>query len=130
MEIKRAQSAIEFAVIFGFILFFFIAFFAVIQLNQSEKNKEKERLVIQNAALDVQDEINLAAESSDGYLREFKIPENILGKDYSITIIDNNVYANTSNFGVSYNVFEVQGILKKGVNTIRKENETVYLNHP
>jgi uncharacterized protein YpmB len=128
MRFKRGQSAIEFAVIFGFVLFFFIVFFAIIQENQSDKNKEKERLIIQNIALDVQDEINLAAGSSEGYYREFTIPQNILGKDYDIQIIGEKVYANTSDFGVSYSVFEVQGNLVKGQNTIKKENEKVYLN--
>ncbi len=127
-DYKKSQSAIEFAVIFGFILFFFIAFFAVIQLNQSEKNKEKEKLIIQNVALDVQDEINLAAQSSDGYYREFNVPLNIFGREYNITLIDGMVYVNTSDFGVSYNIFEVNGTLTKGTNRIRKENGAVYLN--
>lgn len=125
---SKGQSAIEFAIIFGFILFFFIVFFAIIKENQHEKNKEKERLIIQNIALDVQDEINLAAGASEGYYREFTTPTNILGKDYDMQIIEKRVYANTSDFGVAYSVFEVQGNLVKGLNVIRKENETVYLN--
>ena len=127
-KISRGQSAIEFAIIFGFILFFFIVFFAIIQENTAEKNKEKERIIIQNIALDVQDEINLAAQSSEGYYREFTIPENILGRDYNIMIIDDRVYANTSDFGVSYSVFEVQGNLQKGINNITKQNGIVSLN--
>ena len=124
----RGQGAMEFAIIFGFLLFFFIVFFAIIQANTAEKNKEKERIIIQNVALDVQDEINLAAQSSDGYYRNFSIPENIFGRDYDIIVFGDSVYANTSDFGVSYSVFEIQGNLKKGLNNIRKENGIVYLN--
>ena len=125
---KRGQSAVEFAIVFGFVLFSFIVFFAVIQGNQSEKNKEKERIIIQNIALDVQDEINLAAESSEGYARQFKTPLNILGKDYEINITDNYIQVKMGKHAIAYKVFQVTGLIQKGPNNIKKENGIVYLN--
>lgn len=125
---KKAQTVVEFVIIFGFILFFFIVFFAAIQKNQNKKNVEKEALLVQNVALDVQDEINLAAEASDGYSRYFTVPGNILGKDYNITIIDSFIYVRTDERATSYRVFNVTGQIQKGSNYIRKENGTVYLN--
>lgn len=125
---KRGQSAIEFVIIFGFVLFSFVVFFAIIQNNQAEKNKEKERIIVQNVALDVQDEINLAAESSDGYSREFKTPLNILGKDYEINITDNFIQVKMGVHVITYKVFQVTGLIQKGPNIIKKENGTVYLN--
>jgi len=81
---KNAQGAVEFVVLFGFILFFFVLFFSVIQSNISEKDLEKQKIIAQNIVLDIQYEVNLATESSEGYYREFKIPENLLGKDLGL----------------------------------------------
>ena len=125
---KTGQSAIEFVVIFGFVLFFFISFFTIIQGNQSEKNKEKEKTMIQNIALDIEDEINLAAQSSEGYYREFNLPSNIMGKEYYIEIVNDSIYVHSDDFGVSYLIFDVQGALLKGENNISKKNGKVYLN--
>ena len=125
---RRSQGTIEFVVIFGAILFFFVLFFGIIQGNVSEKNREKERLVAQNVALDAQDEINLAAEASEGYFRSFSMPENILGNDYEINVTDGRVYLKMGDFGVSYKAANVTGTLIKGVNIIKKQNGEVLIN--
>lgn len=128
MPTKKAQGAIEFIIIFGSLLFFFIVFFAAIQSNTERKNAEKEGLILQNIALSVKEEINLAAGSSEGYYREFKTPENILGKDYEITIVGSFIYTSMDNLGFAYKISDVNGSIQKGTNIIRKENGTVYLN--
>jgi hypothetical protein len=128
LDIKKGQGATEFAVIFGFVLFAFVMFLVIIQSNQGEKNKDRARLLLQNTALDVQDEINLAAESSDGYIREFKVPEEILGKEYEINLTGGRVQASIEGYYVSYKIFSATGNIQKGSNLIRKENRTVYLN--
>ena len=125
---RSGQGVIEFMVLFGTLIFFFIAFMGVIQSNIEDKNAEKEGLVLQNVALDMRDEVNLAAKSSDGYYREFKIPSNILGRDYTISFIDNFVHVTLNGVGYSYKIFNVTGTPTKGSNTIRKENGVVYLN--
>ncbi len=128
MQNKNSQGAIEFVVIFAAVLFFFISFFGAVKINTDRKNLEKERMILQNIALDVQHEINLAAESSEGYYREFKIPENILGRDYQINITNNRIYASIGQFGVSYRVFEVNGVIKKGLNNITNKNGAIFIN--
>lgn len=89
---KKAQGGIEFMIVFGAMFFFFIIFLLVIQQNVSEKNLEKENVVATNIALGVRDEIALASTASEGYYREFKIPDNLLGKDYTIAIIDQRIF--------------------------------------
>ena len=128
MKYKKAQGAIEFIIIFAAILFFFVAFFSIIQMNIEKKNSEKEAIIIQNIALDVQYEIDLASKSSEGYYREFKTPANILGRDYQINISNNRIYVAVGNAGISYKVSEVNGSIKKGINIIQNQNETVFLN--
>ena len=125
---KNAQSAVEFMVILSAILFFFVTFFAIIQMNVEKKNLEKEKIVIRSIALDVQDEINIAKKSSEGYSRKFKVPENIFGKNYEINISGNFIYVSLKELGISYKISEINGSIKKGFNLIRKENGTVYLN--
>ncbi|MBI3622880.1 class III signal peptide-containing protein [Candidatus Pacearchaeota archaeon] len=125
---NKGQGAIEFMIIFGAVLFFFVLFFSVIQFNTSQKDKEKESLVAQSVVLDVQDEINLASEASDGYSRSFTIPDNILGKDYNINITGDRVYLEMEGFATSYKITNATGNLIKGTNLIRKESGVVYVN--
>jgi len=127
-NLKRAQGAIEFVIIFSAFLFFFAVFFTVIKINLQKKDFEKERIVARSVVLDVQSEINLAAESSEGYYREFNIPENILGKDYEINNTDDEVYVGMNDMVISYKVSLVNGTLQKGINIIKKQDGNVLLN--
>ena len=78
--------------------------------------------------MEVQREISFAAESTEGYSREFKTPLNIFGKEYNITLANDRVYVSLDNLGVAYNINPVIGPINKGSNIIEKENGTVYLN--
>ena len=124
----RAQAAVEFLIIMGIALFFFTTFFLVIQKNTEEKNLEKEIILVEDLALKVQGEINLASKASDGYSREFKIENTILGKEYNISIADRRIYVKTDKAATSYKISDVKGNIQKGVNVIRKNNGTIYLN--
>jgi len=128
MLIKKSQSAIEFIVVFGALLFFFVAFFVVINKNISEKNIEKERMIMQDTALDIQEEIAIASESSNGYSRNFNTPKNVLGKEYNANITGTFIYLSMGKFGIAYKIQNITGELIKGENLIRKENGKVYLN--
>lgn len=127
---KSSQSAIEFLILTGFLLFSFTVFFVAIQGNMSDKLKERQEIAVKNIAVAVQDEINLASQSMDGYYRQFKIPEEINGKDYEINIIEGLVYLKTldGKYAIALPVQNVAGDLVKGTNTIKKENEVVKLN--
>lgn len=125
---KRGQGAIEFVVIFGALLAFFIIFFSIVQLNIADKNEDKERVIAQSVALDIQNEINIAAEASEGYIREFSIPQSILGKDYDVNILQGRMHFDMEGYSTSYQVSNVTGSLIKGNNIIRKKNGEVTLN--
>lgn len=125
---KRGQGAMEFLVMFGSALFFFAIFMSIIQMNITSKNEEKQRVILQNVALDVKKEIKFAAESMDGYSREFFIPQNILGMDYEIILVENLVLATMGEQTFSYDISNVTGSIQKGGNVIKKENGKVLLN--
>lgn len=129
IEIKKSQSAIEFIIIFGVILIFFVLFMGIIKGNQNDKIKENKEIVFQNIVLDVRDEINIAAGASEGYYREFDVPDNVYGEDYEINITeDYDLYLQSESYYVAFKTAEVNGTVKKGINKIKKENGTVYLN--
>ena len=131
MSNKKAQSAVELIIVMGFLIFFFIIFIGVIQGKIQEKTEEKKTIIIKDIVKTVQEEINLATKSSDGYKREFKIPEKIINDDYEISIFEGIVYANTldQKHAIAVNVKNVTGnISNEEINIITKQNGLVYLN--
>ena len=127
--IKKGQGTVEFMIMFGAALFFFVVFMGIVQMNVLDKNQAKQKVVLQNVALDVRDEVGFASSSSDGYSREFYVPENILGIEYNITLVEDMVFVVMGNQTFSYNIPEnVTGNVKKGSNIIRKEDENVIVN--
>ncbi len=127
---KRAQSAMEFSLLIGVILFIFLSFLFVFQQDVARKSIEKRNMAFEELALTVQNELNIAAKATDGYRREFIIPNKVLGVDYSITLISNSIYLNSTNgkHAMSFPGQNVTGILTKGTNVITKINSTIYLN--
>jgi uncharacterized protein (UPF0333 family) len=127
---KKGQGALEFLILIGIVIFFFTLFFVLISQSMGDNQKEKRNLAIEEIAISVQDEINLASKSSDGYSREFKIPNDIDGKNYNITIVDDLVYVKTSDNkeAISLPIMNINGQIEKGNNLIKKQNGSVYLN--
>jgi hypothetical protein len=130
MPNKKAQTAIELIIIIGFLIFFFVIFIGVIQGKIQEKSEEKKTIIIKDIVKTVQEEIDLAIKSTDGYKREFRIPEQIINDDYEISIFEGIVYANTTNqkHAIAVNVKNVTGTISKGTNIITKQSGIVYLN--
>ena len=127
---KKGQSAIEFLILVGAVLFIFVLFLGIFQKNIGEKTIEKINYALIELALTVQNEIALASESSDGYSRTFEIPTNILGSEYDINISSGSVYARTRDgkHALALPVQNVTGDMNKTSNTIKKINGIIYLN--
>ena len=126
----NGQSAIEFLILVGAVLFFFLGILFAINLNIENRLKDNKDLAIQELAFSVQDEISLASQSSSGYYREFATPQTVLGLEYEIDIIAESVYVRTINgrHAVSLPVENVTGNPIVGDNFIRNINGTVFLN--
>src|SRR4030042_444948 len=116
---KGLQTSLEFVIMLGFVLFFFFIFLFVVQSNMYDKAEQRTGLQLKAIASDAQSEINLALEAGDGYSREFEIPEKVGNRDYDIQIIDEMVYAHTtdSRHALALPVPNVTGNLQKGKNT-------------
>ena len=130
MPNKKAQTAVELIIVMSFLLFFFIIFVGAIQGKMQEKSDEKKTIAIKDIVKNVQEEIDLAIKSSNGYKREFKIPEKIIDDEYEISIFEGIVYAKTidQKNAIAVNIKNVTGNISKGTNIITKQNGIVYLN--
>lgn len=127
---KKAQTAIEFMVLVGVLLFFFTIFFLVIQESSADKMREQQDNLVRETALAIQDEIALASKSSEGYSREFKVPDKIGNQDYSVSLIEDRIYIKThdNKSAIALPIQKITGSIVKGENTIKKQNSELSIN--
>lgn len=131
MNSKCAQSAIEFIILVGVVLFVFLGFLFLFSGNLNQKAGEQRNRGVEEVGLSIQKEIQLALKASDGYVRTFTLPEKIYGRSYSATIVGNNtVYVKTDNdqYAAGFQTPFVIGNLTRPSNVIKKINGTIYLN--
>ena len=131
MSFQRGQSAVEFVIIVGAVTFFFLAFLIALQQNLADERERNIDFLAKEIALTVQNEISIASKASDGYYREFTLPERLLNLEYEIDIYDqSSVYIRTDDetHALSLPVANVTGNVMKGSNFIRTLNRTAYLN--
>jgi len=130
---NKAQSAIEFLIIVAAVIFFVILFIISIGINTSDKIKQNREQDLSNIAETVVDEINIAHSASEGYSRNFTLPNKVLSEvDYNIALDSGLVFAKTldDKTSLALPTQNVTGVINKGNNQIRKSNGTVYLNSP
>ena len=127
---RRAQAAIEFLIVLGAVLFFMSIFILAIQKNHQDKIYLQQNIQVKEIALTVQNEINLALESSEGYSRQFNIPEKAGSLDYDIIIDSGIVHIKTTNnkHALTLPIAEVTGNINKTQNKIEKINGIILLN--
>lgn len=127
---KKSQTAIEFTLLIGFVLFVFTIFFVIININSEDKQSQKKQIAIDEVAESIKDEIDLAYNSQEGYIREFVLPQTLDGLDYEVNLTEDivDVYAIYSKNKVSLRVKEISGNISKGKNVIRKVNGWVKIN--
>lgn len=130
LKCKRSQSAVEFIILIGVVIFFFTLFFISVNESMGDKVKEKRNIAIKDIAASVQDEINLASKSSNGYSRQFKVPYDVNGQEYNLTITGDMIYVKSSDNrqAVALPVPTISGDVVKGDNLIKKEGGMIYLN--
>lgn len=129
MNIK-GQSALEFFILVGAVLFFFVIFLSAIQGVLDKQKADLNNQNFENIAQIVKEEIGFASSSTDGYYRYFEVPDKINGLDYDIRIIEGSVYLNSTigKYSIALSVDKVQGDIVRGINLISKNSGVVYLN--
>ncbi len=126
----KGQSAIEFVILIMAILFLFVGFLYFIQGKVYDTQNEAVTVAVNEIAITIRDEINLAHGSADGYSRQFFLPLNLNGFDYEAEILESSIYVRTQDgkHAVALTVPVVVGNVLIGTNSINKINGTVYLN--
>jgi alpha-N-acetylglucosamine transferase len=127
---KKGQVGMEFMIIAGALIFFCALFLLAVQNRQEERVYQRQIIQLKEIALTVQNEINLASESTEGYIREFEIPTTAGSQEYEINLTQGSIYIKTTNdkHALSLPIPEVEGNINKTYNLIKKINGTVYLN--
>ena len=127
---NKAQSSIEFFILIGAVLFFFMIILLAVQTSIADDIKQKKNIAIKEIALNLQDEVSLASSSTDGYSRTFSLPTDIQTDDYLINITGNLIFIRTTDgkHALALPVLNITGQPKKGDNTLKKLSGSVLLN--
>ena len=125
----KSQVAMDFLflVVLGFMMLIVFSFVAREQL--VDTTQKKEYVLLKDACMMVQTEINSAINLEDGYRRRFFIPEKLDNVfEYDMRIEGSYVVGNTSYTEYILKIQPVNGNLKKGNNTLLKTGGVLNLN--
>ncbi len=127
---RRAQTSLEFMILVGFILFFFVLFLFSLGASSSDKLYERQTLELESVAYTVQREVAFASTTSDGYERTVILPSQLVNLDYTLDVIEGSLYVHTTNgkHALAVPLLNVTGSFTPGTNTIRRINGTVFVN--
>src|SRR3989344_9466091 len=130
LKSERGQLSIEFIMIIGAAMFFFVALFAVFNSILSDRADTRTNEYFFEFAESIRQEIVLAHEASDGYERSFLLPETINKRYYDMEIEGSWIIMKSDDERVSLalSVLNVTGDLQMGTNIIRNVNGEVFLN--
>ncbi|MGV8086575.1 MAG: hypothetical protein ACP5N1_03005 [Candidatus Woesearchaeota archaeon] len=84
---RKAQTSMEFVILTGFMLMAFLVFYIVIQIQLVEANRDKLDITAKQVETLVVNEIKIAESVTDGYYRDFYLPLNIQGIEYTIEVL-------------------------------------------
>lgn len=123
-----AQISAEFFVLLGLGLLIAIAF-EVASLDQLKDFRlQKENEAVRDLALKLQKELLIAASVEDGYVRFFKIPDNLDTINYSITTTNASIVVKSKNGFYIVTIPLIIGNISKGLNVINKTGGIIYIN--
>jgi hypothetical protein len=122
---KNAQVAIEFILLLILLFSVFMVYTVSTRNDMDNIRKNKEYILLIDVTKMVQYEIVTATKVKDGYHRTFEIPETLEGTDYNIAIDEMMIIASTEDQEYVLFIPDINGSIKKGDNTITKENGTI-----
>jgi amino acid permease len=121
---KNSQAAIEFIILISFMLFVILSFFSITSSKVLEARDEGNKNIAKTIAEYAYIEIQTAKSVSDGYIRNFTMPDAVNGRNYSVGIIDNReIVINYMDYEyVKFLPSNITGNISKGQNIITKAN--------
>ena len=128
----KSQSSMEFISLLIILLFIFTMLIGILAVKITDINKKRTELSGTDITEKIQREINLAAYVSDGYNRDFTLPQKVSKKEYNISIVNKTgkytLKVSTINNDFTRRTPYFEGEIQKGRNTIKKENGTIKIN--
>ncbi|MBD3203094.1 hypothetical protein GF327_02270 [Candidatus Woesearchaeota archaeon] len=90
--------------------------------------KQKKRIIMEDYSYYLQNEFILASEAKNGYMREFLIDNDIENIYFDIRNTNRVIIINYSQGDIAKLIPNTTGSIQKGINVIRKVNQTVCIN--
>ena len=125
----KAQSSIEFILIFGLLLTVLavgatVGWLRIYGISEANKNLE-----ISKVLDDITSKINLAFLGGDGFQINLNVPKDISGQNYSVNIYNNNVVIIFENLTYSKTLLtqNITGNLSIGINNLLNEEGEILI---
>lgn len=113
----------------GLAILVLVAFAGLIADRAISAARDRDTTRLTGVVQGVQSEILLALSVTDGYRRDFTIPDRLDGtRNYTITITNRTIIGRLDGVEVAARTIQTTGNVAKGVNTIRKEGGVVCIN--
>ena len=90
--------------------------------------RDKKRILFEDYGYALQNEFFMAKQTRPGYTRTFEVPQNLVGFDFQILIINNVLLLNYTDNIFPVSIPNITGYIQKGTNVIINENDTLCLN--
>lgn len=123
---KKSQVSVEFVLIFIILMFSIAVFMFLLNQRIAQAQDDKDYLVMQAVANNIKEEVILATQVHNNYIRRFNIPYKINNKDYDIRLNGNELDIDILENGEAVkNYFAVLPIDVKGGFVEEKEVNTL-----
>lgn len=125
--IRKSQVTIEFLSFFAIATIMIIIFMVIFSELYQNSLSQKKITIANDFGKSIQEEFIIAAQVKPGYKRQFFLPDNVDGFEYSILNENSILWLNFSDLRLSFNIPITYGQIKKGNNIIEK-NEYICVN--
>lgn len=124
----RSQVALEFVLLISLAFMTMMVFAIVTRNSMIDLRGEEEYAALKDVMHVVQGEIIIAISVEDGYKRQFIVPLDLDGINYTIEISEGYLIGESKNHEYLLKVSNVNGSITKGINVLTKLGGAVYLN--
>lgn len=139
---RKSQTAIEAALLIGFLLIIFSAFVIAMNTRLDSVVKDKNSMLLKSANALIKSEVDMATRAQDGYQRAFELPLNLEGLSYNISLHNaaeigggfselSTMFVNNTGVSGEDVLFlppKINGAPRKGANTIVRNNGYICFN--
>ena len=124
----RAQLAIEFLFLIAVAFLALLVYTASTRQDVMRAESAKEYALVKDLSYALQSEVNRAGSLEDGYVRGFDLPATLEGIPYSMTILQNTLIVNSSEYEYTLTVLPASGNFTQGANVVKKQAGSIIIN--